>query len=151
MATSPRELMSESRIHTASRPRFITWLKAFWLALLSRLIGRVLYWLRPPGGLGIPNWGRYFSSVLTQVDDRKFDDVFRAVIDATESNWGELQAKLESAKNQGKILYGAHISKEFLMTCMVLDRDQQHLHFVDGAQGGYALAARQLKSSIVRA
>jgi hypothetical protein len=31
---------------------------------------------------------------------------------------------------------------------MVFDRKERHLHFVDGASGGYALAAKQLKDQI---
>ncbi|HAX45954.1 MAG TPA: hypothetical protein DCX78_03885 [Nitrospina sp.] len=34
------------------------------------------------------------------------------------------------------------------MTCMVFDRKERHLHFVDGASGGYALATKQLKCQI---
>ncbi|HBU76611.1 MAG TPA: hypothetical protein DEF18_00775 [Muricauda sp.] len=34
------------------------------------------------------------------------------------------------------------------MTCMVFDRKDRHLHFVDGASGGYALAAKQMKGQL---
>ncbi|MDP7147450.1 MAG: DUF3095 family protein [Nitrospinaceae bacterium] len=40
------------------------------------------------------------------------------------------------------------LSDSTLMTCMVFDRKERHLHFVDGASGGYALAAKQLKGQI---
>ena len=32
------------------------------------------------------------------------------------------------------------------MTCLVFDRNGHHLHFVDGADGGYALAATEFKA-----
>jgi hypothetical protein len=31
------------------------------------------------------------------------------------------------------------------MTCLVFDRDGRQVHFVDGADGGYALAAKKMK------
>jgi hypothetical protein len=38
-----------------------------------------------------------------------------------------------------------HKSREALMTCIVQSYNGNHLHFVDGSDGGYALAARELK------
>jgi hypothetical protein len=32
------------------------------------------------------------------------------------------------------------------MTCLVFNRHGGHVHFVDGAQGGYAMAAAQMKA-----
>jgi hypothetical protein len=38
-----------------------------------------------------------------------------------------------------------HISTEALVTCLIFEREGGHLHFIDGANGGYALAANKLK------
>ena len=46
------------------------------------------------------------------------------------------------------LFYGIQISDSGLMTCMVFDRKDRHLHFVDGASGGYALAAKQMKGQL---
>jgi len=35
--------------------------------------------------------------------------------------------------------------KEALITCPILDRQEEHFHFIDGASGGYALAAKNMK------
>jgi hypothetical protein len=36
-----------------------------------------------------------------------------------------------------------------MMTCLVFSLEQsRHVHFIDGADGGYALAALQLKSQL---
>ena len=40
-------------------------------------------------------------------------------------------------------------SKEALMTCLVFDRQNQHVHFIDGGDGGYALAAKELKKRML--
>lgn len=40
-------------------------------------------------------------------------------------------------------------SKESLVTCFVQSTDPgEHIHFVDGGDGGYAMAAKQLKTQI---
>jgi hypothetical protein len=36
-----------------------------------------------------------------------------------------------------------------MMTCLVFSLDEsRHVHFIDGADGGYALAALQLKAQL---
>lgn len=149
LAVTMGELLSESRVITSKAPRWITCLRALALGMLSLFVGRIVYAIRPPKPLPVawlPDWKKYFEGVLTQVDDRKFDDVLRTVIDCTPQDWTSLEAELLRLRDEGRITYGAHVSREMLMTCMVLDRELRHLHFVDGANGGYAMAARQLKT-----
>ncbi|TIL80394.1 MAG: DUF3095 domain-containing protein, partial [Mesorhizobium sp.] len=53
------------------------------------------------------------------------------------------------AEEAGICNYGLHRQKSALMTCLVaspLQRD--HLHFIDGAAGGYAVAAASLKAKV---
>ncbi|MDP7556403.1 MAG: DUF3095 family protein [Nitrospinaceae bacterium] len=81
-------------------------------------------------------------------DFQKFDDTLRMTIDSKPGQRKELLEYLETELKAGKLFYGTHISDSALMTCMVFDRKERHLHFVDGASGGYALAAKQLKGQI---
>ncbi len=150
LAITPGELRSESNVLRFRQGKYVIGLRAFGLAMLSLLIGRVVYALMPSRPLNLrwmTDWKHYFTGVRYQVDDRKFDDVFRAVIDATPQDWTILETHLLQARDRGWIRYGSHVSTEMLMTCMVFDRDLQHLHFVDGASGGYAMASRQLKAT----
>ena len=39
-----------------------------------------------------------------------------------------------------------HKSREALVTCIVFSYNGSHVHFVDGSDGGYAMAARDLKA-----
>jgi len=34
------------------------------------------------------------------------------------------------------------------MTCFIRDFGGEHLHFLDGSNGGYAMAARQMKQQL---
>jgi hypothetical protein len=148
LARTVSELMSESRVHQSGSPLWLVRLRALAVMLLSN-VGKGIVALRLRRLLPVrwlPDLRRYFDAVLTQVDDRKFDDVLRTVIDCTPQGWSTLESELMRIQDQGRIRYGAHVSREMLMTCMVFDRELQHLHFVDGANGGYALAARKLKA-----
>ena len=69
-------------------------------------------------------------------------------IDSKPEQRQQLVEYLEAQKEAGTLFYGIQISDSALMTCMVFDRKDRHLHFVDGASGGYALAAKQMKSQL---
>ncbi|MDE2617909.1 MAG: DUF3095 family protein, partial [Burkholderiales bacterium] len=51
----------------------------------------------------------------------------------------------QALQDAGQVDYGLHSSDHALMTCFVRSMTQ-HVHFVDGGDGGYAMAARQLKA-----
>lgn len=91
----------------------------------------------------------YEKDMATHSDFRKFDDTLRLILDCTETQIQELKDFLESAYQQGKIFYGMFDSDHALMTCFVEDLGQGgHLHFVDGGDGGFAMAAKGLKAQI---
>jgi len=45
-------------------------------------------------------------------------------------------------------VYGHFISKESIMTCYIQNRDSKHIHFVDGSDGGYTEASKELKRKL---
>jgi len=58
----------------------------------------------------------------------------------------ELRAMLDREVAGGVVRYGIHTQNTALITCVapsVLASD--HMHFIDGADGGYAEAAKQLE------
>lgn len=90
----------------------------------------------------------YPAETVTNTDFRKFDDALRAVLDMNAAQEQALRAFLEAERQAGTLWFGTHAADAALMTCAVWDRDQRHVHFVDGADGGYALAARELKAQV---
>ena len=48
----------------------------------------------------------------------------------------------------GNLVFGLHKSREALVTCIVRSFTGNHMHFVDGSDGGYALAAKGLKQQL---
>ncbi len=83
-------------------------------------------------------------------DFRKFDGMLRMVIDGTEAQATQLENFLQYEHQLGNLAFGLHKSREALVTCIVRSFTGNHMHFVDGSDGGYALAARDLKSQLVK-
>lgn len=92
---------------------------------------------------------RYKDSMIARSDFQKFDGMLRMVIDTPTQKIPAVLAMLDADRARGAICYGVHRSGSALMTCVVfsLQRDS-HVHFVDGNDGGYALAAAQIKEQL---
>ena len=94
----------------------------------------------------------YKQDVADNSDFRKFDDGLKMTIDVDASRLQRIEALLEEAARNGVARYGLHRQKSALMTCFVptpLARD--HMHFIDGASGGYAVAASQMTGKTLSA
>ncbi|MBL1147020.1 MAG: DUF3095 domain-containing protein [Pseudomonadota bacterium] len=108
-------------------------------------------WLMDKGKkMGDFDGAQYRAAVRRQSDWRKFDDTLRMVLDSAPEQTARLKAFLDGRKNENRIFYGIHTAKSALLTCMVFDRAERHLHFVDGADGGYTLAAAQMKEQMAQ-
>ncbi len=136
----PRHLGTELQLRQRS-----AWRRALGHAGLWALTGLFSRLLRRQAGDPQTTAGRYVSSLLDNTDHLKFDDVFRAVLDVSEAQAQALEAALQALQAAGQVDYGLHSSDHALMTCFVRSMTQ-HIHFVDGGDGGYAMAARQLKA-----
>lgn len=91
------------------------------------------------------DWGVYKDIAIAATDYRKFDDMLRMVISGNEWRRKKLTRYLERNYREGKLVYGLHVADRALMTCLVFERNGQQVHFIDGADGGYALAAKDMK------
>ena len=109
-------------------------------------VGKVLIGLgQAAGGF---DGARYPAELVENTDFRKFDETLRMVLDLSEREILALEAFLEAERASGQLAYGIHRAPAALVTCFVRSHAGNHVHFVDGADGGYALAARQLKAQL---
>lgn len=99
--------------------------------------------------LGVPlgrfDARRYKRDVAGNSDFRKFDDGLKMTLDVDADHLRRIEALLQEAQAKGVARYGLHRQSSALMTCFVptpISRD--HMHFIDGAAGGYAVAASQI-------
>ena len=103
---------------------------------------------------GIPVGGfvpkTYVQQVVENSDFRKYDDGLRMILDCTPQLERELTQRLSAAALAGIARYGLHRQDAAMMTCFTPSAlRSDHVHFIDGARGGYASAAMALKATAV--
>jgi hypothetical protein len=87
----------------------------------------------------------YAADVAANADFRKFDDGLRMTLDCSPAFADALEARLAAASDWAH--WGVFRQKSAQITCFVPSiSDRSHVHFVDGAEGGYTLAAKELKA-----
>jgi hypothetical protein len=89
----------------------------------------------------------YMRQLVENSDFRKFDDGLRMILDCTPELATGLEQRLAAAAGQGVVRYGVHRQDAAMMTCFTPSAMRSdHVHFIDGARGGYASAATALKN-----
>jgi hypothetical protein len=142
MTFAPNKLATEQRVRTHGN------------SLLSRLLYWPKLWLQ--NALGVlfmatdwttseTQWGNYREDLEAHTDYRKMDGTLRQVLAGTVDQRKELETYLQEQYEQGRLIYGLDTSDAAMITCLVFQYEKEHVHFVDGADGGYAHAARALK------
>ena len=86
----------------------------------------------------------YVHDIAANSDFRKFDDGLRMTLDCSPEFADALERRLQAASDF--VEYGAFRQSNALLTCYAPSiSDRSHVHFVDGAGGGYAMAAKAMK------
>lgn len=92
---------------------------------------------------------RYKQEVSDNSDFRKFDDGLKMTVDVDAERFGRIETLLKQAAADGICRYGLHRQDSALITCFAINPMQRdHIHFIDGASGGYALAAAKMKEMV---
>jgi len=92
---------------------------------------------------------RYARIVGDNADFRKFDDGLKMTVDCDDATRKALDDLLSAAQMRGVLHYGMVAQSEAMMTCIVPSFMQDdHVHFIDGAAGGYTQAAAQIKARL---
>ncbi|MGD0849897.1 DUF3095 domain-containing protein [Bradyrhizobium sp.] len=87
----------------------------------------------------------YVQQVVENSDFRKYDDGLRMILDCTPELERALTQRLVAATAIAR--YGLHRQDAAMMTCFTPSAlRSDHVHFIDGARGGYASAATALKA-----
>jgi hypothetical protein len=135
LSFSPKQLITESKVFCLSHNIMLRMFRI----MLENLIGKFLM------GFSVNQWQFYKENLLQTTDSEKFDDTLRMVIAVTENQQQQLIDYLEHEYQTKKLIYGVHVSDRALMTCLIFERHGQQVHFIDAADGGYALAAKAFK------
>ena len=139
----PRGLWLEATALAAGRSPWRLWPRLLLESFLQGIIDRFGL---SAGGMD----GRHYREELRLNSDfRRFNDTLRMVVDCTPAQSAEIEEFLASCHEEGEVAYGVHRSDAALMTCLVFSLEQSdHMHFLDGANGGFTLAARQMKAQL---
>ena len=87
----------------------------------------------------------YLNNLVDMSDTLIIDGRINTVISGTARQRELLEEALSKIEREGEILYGLFVSKESVMSCYVRNIKDGHIHFVDGAEGGYTKAASVIK------
>lgn len=91
------------------------------------------------------DWGDYKGDLIRHADYRKFGDGLRFIATGTADQREQMEIQLRKELEGKSLIFGIHSSSGLIITCYVTSYQKQHIHFVDGSDGGYAMAARMLK------
>ncbi len=118
---------------------------------LGYLLGQWLYTLIGPLYFALSKDGaRYLERVVQLSDTLMIDGRVNTVISGTAAQREALGSALRIMEDRGDIRFGLQICAASVMSCYVRDRQDQHIHFVDGLGGGYTQAAGMLKRKMAR-
>jgi hypothetical protein len=127
-------------VKTVTGPLGLRWLRVCWIHALAW----VMFRFRISGGGFEPQ--RYKSEVVLNSDFRKVNGMVRLIIDCSASQCDAIEKTLDEYCVAGRIAYGAHRASHAIMTCVAPDVvNNDHVHYIDGSEGGLWTAAKALK------
>ena len=124
--------------------------EALWLRRIKILVYTLIGFLVMRFGITVGGFvpAKYTRELIDNSDFRKFDDSLRMVLDCTVELAEEIEAHLADSARKNILRYGTHRQHAAMMTCFTPSVTQSnHVHFIDGALGGYAIAANLMKSA----
>lgn len=139
----PRTLLLEARAEGGRLP--------IALRVATLLARTFVAWLIFRSGIAIGGFdpARYRAEMTSNPDFSKYDDMLAMVLDCPEDRIASIRSHLDARSARGELNYGIHVSDTALMTCLVESAsDYRHVHFIDGGDGGYTIAAREMKERI---
>ena len=139
----PRGLRAEIDATVGSRNRSLYTLKLYSTSLLQWFLDK---FDMSAGGY---NGKQYRVELRENSDYRRFDDTLRILLDCTAAQADRIEAMLAVHTQQGELNYGVYRSTAALMTCLIFSLEKaEHIHFVDGNDGGFTSAAKNLKAKL---
>lgn len=91
---------------------------------------------------------KYLHQLVQLSDTLVIDGKISTVISGNIGQRMELEKGLHQLELAGEIWYGSYVSTDSVLSCYVRSRNEKHVHFVDGSDGGYTRAAMALKQKM---
>jgi hypothetical protein len=142
LTITEKDLQAESLALAPSRSWLAQQRYRYWLRVQIILGMLLMYFNINAGGL---KWGQYTGQLVNNIDFHSFADGYTRVLPGTISQHQELIDYLDRQCHDGNLVYGLHLTEKALITCHITHYSNQHIHFLDGNDGGLTLAMRQMK------
>lgn len=121
-------------------------LNNFMKAYINTFIGRLYF--RYNWKVNNLRGKEYLDQIISNADTLTIDGRINTIITGKMDKRIQFIEYLKDQENKGELIFGHHISKESVMTCYIENRNSKHIHFVDGADGGYTEAAKEFKNKL---
>ncbi len=145
MTLNERQLSGESNVRSFGKGMlYRLW---YWLKIRYGVISG-WYLMKMKIETKSVKWGEYRSQLAANTDYKKFDDKLRQVLSGTGEQRKQLTAFLEERFSRRDLVYGIHVASTALITCLIFNYNGAHVHLVDSNNGGYAMAAIQMKKQL---
>lgn len=133
-------------VKSASGNRWWAWLRALGINLLGWIMFRTglrLAGLRPE---------QYKRETVINTDFKKICGELKLVLDLSSEQADAVDAYLEQRYAAGELVFGAFRAPRAVMTCIAPGpADNDHVHYIDGSDGGLWRAAQALKARLAAA
>jgi hypothetical protein len=138
-------LLSLKKMESEMKMKFGGWSIRYYLRLLfENFVGPFFFGLNLNlGGIKAQD---YLTQLVANADTLTIDGRINTIISGKTEKRKQLLDYLNSQEQKGLLIFGHHISKESIMTCYIENMNAKHIHFVDGSDGGYTEAAKELKA-----
>jgi hypothetical protein len=138
-------LLSLKKMENEMKIKFGGWRTSYYFRMLfENFLGQFFFGLNLKLG-GI--YGQdYLSQLIANADTLTIDGRINTIISGKTEQRKQLIDYLKAQEKKGVLIFGHHISKESIMTCYIENMNAKHIHFVDGSDGGYTEAAKELKA-----
>lgn len=138
-------LLNLKKIRREMMARFGRWKIRYYLnVLLENFLG--LFYFGFNMRIGKMSGHDYLTQLIVNADTLTIDGRINTIISGKTEKRKQLLAYLTQKESEGRLSFGHHISRESVMTCYIENLNARHIHFVDGSDGGYTEAAKELKA-----
>jgi hypothetical protein len=92
----------------------------------------------------------YLEQMISHADTLMIDGRINTIISGTSQQHAQFLMYLKGQEETGRLFFGHHKNRESVITCYIENYKDKHIHFIDGADGGYTEAAKELKVKIAQ-
>ncbi len=143
-------LLGFQKIRTEMMAKYGQWkVNYFALRWLENFWGRFCF--RYNWSIGNIKGRDYLAQLISNADTLIVDGRINTIISGQKDKRLAFLQYLSAQEKEGNLIFGHHISKESVMTCYIENLNAKHIHFIDGSEGGYTEAAKELKRKLSNA